>query len=102
MGVVAAEDAGRIRPEHLPAITAVMGFMDMECAHSDEVCELERHLYEEELTQLADAVDLEDCDRVVPDKSFGGDEIGVNIPDSMIPFMRDFVLPAIREILNGG
>lgn len=101
MGIVEADDVERIRPEHIPAIVAVVGFMEMEEAHSDEVCDFDLCLYEEELAELADIVDLEDCDRVEPSKSFGGDEIGIQIPDSLIPFMRSVVLPAIREILSG-
>lgn len=99
MGIVEAHDVARVCPDHMPAIMAVMEFMEMDEAHSADVCEMDMQLYMEEVMELADIMDLEDCDRVEPNKSFEHDEVGINIPDSMIPFMRGVILPALREII---
>lgn len=98
-GILNPSDTDRVRPDHLPILTAIMGFMEIHELHSEEVHDFEVNQYEEELELLSDMVDLEDCDRVEPGKTFSNDEIAMGVPRYLIPFMRQVILPAIRREL---
>ena len=99
LGILKASDTHLVRPDHLSTLAMVVEFVGNDELHSEEVCDTEVGLYEEELVALTDMVELEDCDRVEVGKSFSNDEIAIDIPRFLIPFMRNVVLPAIREQL---
>ena len=65
-----------------------------------EPSEFDFKMYGSELAELTDMVDLEDCDRVVDDKSFLGEELNIVVPEWIVPVLRERFFPAVRSILE--
>lgn len=101
-GIIAERDAARIGPDQERALVMIIGLMDSEEARDHSVSEFDIHMYAQEVQELGDMLDLQECDRVEPGKTFLHDEVSVDVPDFLVPLMRSFVLPAIRRILEGG
>lgn len=99
LGILKASDTHLVRPDHLSILAMVVEFVGNDELHSEYVCDTEIGLYEEELVALTDMVELAECDRVEVGKSFSNDEIAIEVPKFLIPFMRRVVLPAIRREL---
>ena len=101
-GIISREDVERVAPQQVWALKVIIEMMDAEHLHDHSVCEFDMRMYSQEVEELGDMLDLEGCDRVEPGKAFEHEEVSVNIPDFLVPFMRGVVLPAIREVLTGG
>lgn len=101
-GIISEEDASKVGPDQAWALRVIIQIMDAEETHEHSVCEFDLDMYSHEVQELGDLLDLQDCDRVEPGKTFEHEEVAVTIPPFLVPFMRGVVLPAIREILEGG
>lgn len=99
-GLVSEEDSRKLNTLQMEAIRMIVEMMDDESikefpSDPDELDEFSR-----EIAELNDIMDLEDCDRVEPNKSFGDEEeIELNFPIYLIPFMMRSVFPEIRKKL---
>ena len=101
-GIIAEEDVVRIGPDQAWALGVIIEMMDSEEIQDHSASEFDIHMYSQEVQELGDFLDLQECDRVSPGKTFRHDEVSVSVPTFLIPFMRSVVLPAIREVLDGG
>jgi len=100
-GIIAKEDAPRVGPDQARILNMMIGLMDMEEIQDHSVCEFDVEMYSQEVLELGDILDLQECDKVECGKTFEHDEVAVNVPVFLIPFMRNVVLPAIREAIQG-
>lgn len=101
-GLVSEEDAPRLDAPQTAALKIILELMDAESIKEFPSDPSEVYEFSREVAELNDIMDLEDCDRVEPGKSFGGEqEIELNLPVYLIPFMLRSVLPEIRKKLLG-
>lgn len=90
-----------VRAEQVPIMGIILSLLEDESLH-DQASSFDLAMYREELAELNDMADLEECDRVESGKTFAAEEPILYIPDSLVPYMRKFILPEIRRILEAG
>jgi hypothetical protein len=69
---------------------------------SDLVPEWEVESMHDEISELNDMLDLEECDRVEAGKSFLREGRELRIPGSLVPFVGGVLLPMLRDVVEKG
>lgn len=56
----------------------------------------------DEISELNDIIDLEECDRVETGKSFLREGPELTVPGPLVPFVRGVLLPMLRDVVEKG
>lgn len=98
-GIVEAKDWGGLAPEHIALADAILTMLDLqktdpesEMFSCDSFKSQEQHSEELEkiITELNDRSELEDVDRVEPNKTFK-EGMPIAIPISLVPFFNNLL-----------
>jgi hypothetical protein len=100
MGLVDASDAEKVLPDKALVIGLLINLVESEgfrqdCVEEDEILQMES-----EISKLNDFLDLEECDRVEPAKSFSREGVRIHIPPSLVPFVRQAILPMLEQAIK--
>jgi len=101
LGILDDEDAKLIRPEQIWAVRFMSEISEEKSLH-DLASQDQIALMHEEISQLNDIIDLEECCRTNAENSFMPESAEISIPASVVSFMNGVVLPILRKVVQKG
>lgn len=98
-GIIGEEEWPKVTKQHFELATFFLLASEME-EFNQMPTEFDEFAYTECLQKIQDQIDLDDCDKVLPDKSFDNDSVRIGIPTNLIPFMRGIIEEIQQEMEN--
>lgn len=98
-GIIGKEEWHKVTKEHFELAVFFLLASEME-EFNQMPTAFDEFMYSESLQKIQDQIDLEEFDKVIPNKSFENDSVKIGIPSNLIPFMRGIVEEIQQDMEN--